>query len=177
MTSVSKEESSRGETIPCSFLLLLLDFSCLAVLFGSVVQTPLCQHKALSRPPCAHSRSQQLPTLCVYACVLSRVRLSVTLWVVAHQSPLCLEFSKQECWSGLPFPSPGDLPDPRIEPASPALAGGFFTTEPLGSLSVLCVVSTVYICICQSQAPSSSSHPLFPHLVFVLYVCLFLLCV
>ena len=41
-------------------------------------------------------------------------------------------FSRQEYWSGLPFPSPGDLPDPGIEPMSPALAGGFFTTEPLG---------------------------------------------
>ena len=42
-----------------------------------------------------------------------------------------MEFSRQEYWSGLPFPSPGDFPDPRIEPVSPALAGGFFTTEPL----------------------------------------------
>ena len=41
-----------------------------------------------------------------------------------------MEFSRQECWSGLPFPPPGDLPDPRIEPTSPALASGFFTTEP-----------------------------------------------
>ena len=40
----------------------------------------------------------------------------------------CLEFSRQEYWSGLPFPTPGDLPDPEIEPESPALAGGFFTT-------------------------------------------------
>ena len=43
-----------------------------------------------------------------------------------------MEFSRHEYWSGLPFPSPGDLPDPGIEPASPALAGGFFTTEPPG---------------------------------------------
>ena len=42
-------------------------------------------------------------------------------------------FSRQEYWSGLPFPSPGDLPDPGIEPASPALIGGFFTAEPPGS--------------------------------------------
>ena len=136
MTPVSKEESSRGETIPCSFLLLLLDFSCLAVLCWFCCTNPSLSAQALSRAPCAHSRSQQLPVLCIYECVLSRVRLSVTLWTVAHQGPLCLEFSKQECWSGLPFPSPGDLPDPRIEPtspASPALAGGFLTTVPLGS--------------------------------------------
>ena len=55
-----------------------------------------------------------------------------TPWMVAHQSPLSMGFSKQECWSGLPFPSPGDLPDPGIEPVPPALAGGFFTTEPCG---------------------------------------------
>ena len=45
---------------------------------------------------------------------------------------LCLGFSRQEYWSGLPFPLPGDLPDPGIEPVSPALAGGFFTSEPAG---------------------------------------------
>ena len=54
-----------------------------------------------------------------------------TPWTVAHQAPLSMEFSRQEYWSGLPFASPGDLPDPWIEPASPALAGGFFATEPL----------------------------------------------
>ena len=54
---------------------------------------------------------------------------SVTAWTVAHQAPLSLEFSKQEYWSGLPFSTPGDLPNPRLEPASlvsPVLAGGFF---------------------------------------------------
>ena len=67
--------------------------------------------------------------------MLSCVRLFVTLWTVAHQAPLPMEFSKQEYWSGLPFPTPGDLPDPGIQPASlvsPALAGGFFTTAPPG---------------------------------------------
>ena len=55
-----------------------------------------------------------------------------TPWTVARQAPLSMGFSGQEYWSGLPFPSPGDLPDPRIELASPtssALAGGFFTTK------------------------------------------------
>ena len=54
-------------------------------------------------------------------------------WTVAHQAPVFMEFSRQEYWSGLPFPSPGGLPDPRIElssPASPSSAGRFFTTEP-----------------------------------------------
>ena len=61
---------------------------------------------------------------------LSHVQLIVTPWTVACQAPLSMEFFRQEYWSGLPFPSPGDLPDPGIEPMSPALAGGFFTTEP-----------------------------------------------
>ena len=55
-------------------------------------------------------------------------------WAVALQAPLSMRLSQQEYWSGLPFSSPGDLPDPAIGPASPALAGGFFTTEPLGQL-------------------------------------------
>ena len=48
---------------------------------------------------------------------------------LARQAPLSMGFPRQEHWSVLPFPSPGDLPDPGIEAASPALAGGFFTTE------------------------------------------------
>ena len=51
---------------------------------------------------------------------------------VANQAPLSMEFLRQEYWNGLLFASPGDLPSPGTEPASPALAGGFFTTEPPG---------------------------------------------
>ena len=62
----------------------------------------------------------------------SRVRLFATPWTAALQAPLSMGFSRQEYWSGLPCPPPGDLPHPGIEPASlmsPALAGGFFTTS------------------------------------------------
>ena len=68
-------------------------------------------------------------------CMLSRficVQLSVTLWTVAHQVPLPMGFSRQEYWSGLPCPPPGDLPEPGIKPTSltsPALASGFFITS------------------------------------------------
>ena len=81
--------------------------------------------------------------------VLSHVQLFATPWTVAHQAPLSMEFSRQEYWSrlpsptpgdvphlgielmsALPFPTPGDLPDPGIKPGSPALAGRFFTSEP-----------------------------------------------
>jgi len=54
---------------------------------------------------------------------------SVTPWTIAHQTPLSIGFPRQEYWNGLPFPCPGDFPDPGIEPTSPALAGRFFTTE------------------------------------------------
>ena len=65
-------------------------------------------------------------------CELSHVQLFAAPWTVAHHAPLSLGFSRQEYWSRLPLPSPGDLPDPGIEPAylaSPALASGFFTTR------------------------------------------------
>ena len=55
-----------------------------------------------------------------------------TPWTVAHQAPLSMGFPRQEYCSGLPFPALGDLPDSGLEPVSPALAGGFFTTEPSG---------------------------------------------
>ena len=67
---------------------------------------------------------------CVY--VLSCVQLFAALWAVARQAPLSMGFPRQEFWSGLPFPTPGDLLDPGIKPASLtslALAGGFFPTS------------------------------------------------
>ena len=58
--------------------------------------------------------------VCMLSC-FSHIRLLATLWTVAHQALLSMEFSRQEYWSGLPFPSPGDLPKPEIEPRSPSL--------------------------------------------------------
>ena len=58
----------------------------------------------------------------------------MTPWTVAHKPPLSLEFSRQEYWNGLPFPSPGDLPDLGITHTSLTLIGGFFATEPPGKL-------------------------------------------
>ena len=63
---------------------------------------------------------------------LSRVRLSAAPWTVAHQAPLSVGFSRKEHWSGLPFPSPADLPDPGIEPGSPALQADALLSEPPG---------------------------------------------
>ena len=70
----------------------------------------------------------------IYISYISRLTLC-TPWTVAHQAPLSMEFSRQEYWSGVPFPPPGGLPNPGIKPvslASPALAGRFFTTVPPG---------------------------------------------
>ena len=64
---------------------------------------------------------------------LSHAQVFVTAWIVAHWAPLSMGFPRQEYWSGLPFPSLGDRPNPGTESVSPALAGRFFTTEPLGS--------------------------------------------
>ena len=57
-------------------------------------------------------------------------RLFATPWTVAHQTPQSMEFSRQEYWSGLPFPSPGGLPNPGIEPGSPALWADALLSEP-----------------------------------------------
>ena len=64
--------------------------------------------------------------------MLDRVQLFVTPWTVACQAPLSMEFYRQEYWSGLPIPIPGDFPDSGIKLSSPAMAGGFFTTAPPG---------------------------------------------
>ena len=64
---------------------------------------------------------------------LSRVRLFATPWTVAHQAPLSMGFSRQEYWSGLPLPSPGDLPNQGIEPRSLALQADALISEPPGT--------------------------------------------
>ena len=89
-------------------------------------------------------------------CMLSHVRLFTTPWTVACQAPLSIGFPRQESWSGLPFPFPGDLPDPGIEPrspVSPALTGRFFTTEPPGTL-----IDGMYLTIINSIQYSLSIH-------------------
>ena len=84
----------------------------------------------------------------------SCVQLFATPWTVARQAPLSMGFSRQEFWSGLPFPSPGDLPDEGIEPASPALQAD--------SLPILYLWGT-------GEAPHSGTFNLNPQKLFVLY--------
>ena len=66
--------------------------------------------------------------------LFSHVQLFATPWTVAHQAPPSMGFSRQEYWSGLPFPSPGDLPDPGIEPSSPALQADALTSVKLDEM-------------------------------------------
>ena len=82
-------------------------------------------------PACVHAFYGYLHICYAVLSRFSRVRLLATPWTVVHQAPLSLELSRQENWKGLPFPSPGDFPNPGISPESlmsPVLAGGFFTT-------------------------------------------------
>ena len=71
-------------------------------------------------------------TYCCCCLVIKSCLTLATPWTVVCQAPRSIRFFRQEYWNGLPFPSPGDLLDPGIEPASPELANGFFTTEPTG---------------------------------------------
>ena len=71
----------------------------------------------------------------VHSCSLSHVQLCVTPWTVTRQAPLSIRFPRQEYWNGLPFPPPGDLPNPRIQLkplTTPALAGRYFTSKSPG---------------------------------------------
>ena len=77
-----------------------------------------------------------MSTLKVKVKSLSRVRLFATPWTVAYQASRSMGFSRQEYWNGLPFPSPGDLPNPGIEPGSPALQTDALPSEPLGKPTV-----------------------------------------
>ena len=77
---------------------------------------------------------------------LSGVRLFPTLWTVAHQAPLSMEFSSQEYWRGLPFPSSGYLPDLGIKPESPALQADSLLSEPQGSPHMcICFLINIYL--------------------------------
>ena len=80
---------------------------------------------------CQHSSA--LLFLMMWVCSVTQLYVTVTPWTIACQAPFSMQFSRQEYWSGLPFPSPGDLLEPGIKPTSPALVGRFFTTEPPGS--------------------------------------------
>ena len=94
---------------------------------------------------------------CMYAKSIQSFQLFATPWTVAQQGPPAMGFSRQEYWSGLPFPSPGNLPDPGIKPMSPALAGGFFTA------STAWEAKSLSCCCCCCSAASVVSDSARPH--------------
>ena len=65
-------------------------------------------------------------------------------WTLVHQAPQTMRFPRPEYWSGLQFPSPGDLPDPGIKPVSPALTGGFFNSEPPGLVNSYDIINNTF---------------------------------
>ena len=88
--------------------------------------------------------------------MLSHVQLFGTPWIVARQSPLSMGFFRQESWSALPFPSPGDFPHPGVEPVSPALQADSLPTEPSG-IGGGCWPSEAVLTL-SDHIPSSTSH-------------------
>ena len=107
--------------------------------------------------------------VCVCVCVLSHVQLFATPWTVAHYTPLSMGFPRQEYWSRLPFPTPEDLPKPKIEPtslASPALAGRFFITSATWEAHAICCCSVAQLCptLCDPLDCSSPGFPVFHRL-------------
>ena len=100
----------------------------------AITQTCVCVRTRVC--VCARARAR----VSTHALLLSHVQIFTAPWNVAHQAPLSVGSSRQEYWSGLPFPTPGNLPNQGIEPSSlvlPSLAGGFFATEPSGNLLCL----------------------------------------
>ena len=144
LTSHSRMSDSRSVIIPS-----WLSGSLISFLYSSSVYS--C-HLLLSS-----ASSHQLCILYIVVCILfgcmhiqspSCIRLFVTPWTAPCQTPVSVAYSRQEYWSGLPFPSPGDLLYQVIESVSSALAGKLFTTESPGK--------PVNVCICQPQSPNLS---------------------
>ena len=106
-------------------------------------------------------------TLRVHALLLSYVWLFATPWTVTCRGPLSMGFFRQECWSGLPFPPPGDLPNPEIEPASPAslalhlLQADSVPAEPVGKPHS--ILNILYYTIYKSPLSCPTSHPSSQH--------------
>ena len=107
--------------------------------------------------------------MCVHCKSLQSCPTLVAPWTVTRQAPLSMGFSRQEYWSGLPFPSPGDLPDPGIKPTcllSPALAGGFFTPNATWQTPIFVYFRKIFI--------SPLFEEQFCHLQYMYFVVIFL---
>ena len=132
---------------------------------GSVVKNPPPNAGDLGSIPVSGTSMKRQCQL------LSCVRLFETQWTVAHQALSSMGFFRQEYWSGLPFPPPGDLPHPGIEPGSPALQADCLWSEPPGK--PVYIYRHIYICMMRiCSHPASSPHP--PHSGFFIFSMSFL---
>ena len=123
-------------------------------------------HRSTLEPKSTGSRDTQLSLTLKWSDVklLSRVPLFATPWTVAYQAPPSMGFSRQECWSRLPFPSPGDLPNPGIEPWSPALQADALRSEAPGKPQISLKnwagwsLRTLLVCTCFGSMILSSAN-------------------
>ena len=99
-----------------------------------ILTDPILTYQVGNPPPQIHNNpySPPLNSICFLVKSLSHIRLFATPWTIAYQALSSMGFSRQEYWSGLPFPSPGDLPNSGIELGSPALQADALTSEPSG---------------------------------------------
>ena len=111
--------------------------SCVFLLVFHLTNTCCCFVSLITLPTRVRLIKAMIFPVVMYGCEKeSEVWLFATSWTVAYQAPPSMGFSRQEFWSGLPFPSPGDLPNPGIEPRSPALQADALLSEPPGKLMV-----------------------------------------
>ena len=136
--SLKSVPESLPRLVLCSLHYFHLDYHYIHPLSGSICLPPVC---TLYFSPSQHLL---FSILCECAQLLSHVWLFETPWTVTHQAPLSLGLSRQEYLSGLPFPTPEDLPDPRTEPRSPALQVDSLPSEP--------------VCISSNTPTSSLTH-------------------
>ena len=129
-----------------------------------------------------YSKVNQLCVL-VYTQMLSHVQLFAALWTVAHQVRLYMGLSHgQQYWSGLPFPPPGYLPDLGIKPTSPALAGGFFTTEVHGDTMNHIPIYPFFFTFFShvghyrilSRVPCTNQHVLVDYLFYIYFIYIYI---
>ena len=135
-----------GDEVPVELFQILKDDAvevlhsiCQQIWKNSAVSTGLEKSVFISIPKKHNAKELSNHTNALISQVksLSRVRLFATPWTVAYQAPPSMGFSRQEYWSGLPFPSPGDLPNPGIKPRSPALQADALPREPPGKTLLL----------------------------------------
>ena len=125
--------------------------------FLSATSVCVCVHVCVHVCVCVCVCMCVCTCVCACVCVLSCVWLRDPIWTVAHEAPPSMEFSRQDYWSGLPFPSPADLPNPGIKPGSPARQADALPSEPPGRSMTLQIVSHYVVYLKHIVLPSAIS--------------------